>query len=273
MKYLKKFNENIDYRDEFLDEIKDLIPDILNIKGVDYIFNGDPEISKIPETINHLKLYFKNVNLIDNKEIIKSDLSRVYKIMSYDYDIKFIYNKYYHILLALEDIIELFSNNYLRMGLNTISIVFKNKEKLYKESLSELSDKDSKFLDEIKDLIPDTFSLSKDKFSYDFNHTTKKYINPYHYISFNIDKIKKGEDYDIIISDLYRLYGILSNNYKISFSLEIHHPYEFHNDIDFKKCIEVINIVKNNNIEKSGKRKIGESLRSRIVELSIIFEL
>ena len=54
MKYLKKFNENIDYRDEFLDEIKDLIPDILNIKGVDYIFNGDPEISKIPETIDHL---------------------------------------------------------------------------------------------------------------------------------------------------------------------------------------------------------------------------
>ena len=77
----------------------------------------------------------------------------------------------------------------------------------------------------------------------------------------------------LIISYLYRLYGILSNNYKISFSLEIHHPYEFHNDIDFKKCIEVINIVKNNNIEKSGKRKIGESLRSRIVELSIIFEL
>lgn len=261
MKYLKTFNENIEDKEEFLNNIKDLIPDILNIDGINYIFNGDPEISKMPEINNHLKLYFKSVDLTDNKEIIKSDLSRVYKIISYEYEVGFIYNKYYHILLTLEDIIEILNNNYLRMGIDTISILFINKEKLYKESLSE---KDYKFLDDIKDLIPDTFSLSKEN-SHKFNYTTKKYINPYHYISFDIDDIDL-DGYDTIVSDLYRLYGILSNEYKISFSIEIYPikinsgimGYENHNDIDFKKCIEIINKAKSSKIN--------------ITNLGIIFE-
>ena len=134
--------------------------------------------------------------------------------------------------------------------------------KYLKKFNENIDDYREEFLDEIKDLIPDTFSLSKGNF-FKFNYTTKKYTNPYNYISFNIEDIKE-DDYDIIISDLYRLYGILNNDYKISFSIEINHPYEDHNDINFKKCIDIINRVKNNyNIW---------SPRNSISNLCIIFE-
>lgn len=130
MKYLKKFNENIDYsKEEFLDEVKDLIPDILDINGINYSYFNSINDKKWHINYACFQIHIPDNLLLDNIEIFKSDFQRIYHILSNIYKITFevrisVINSEPRLEQSLSDVFKILDNKFLNKKISDISIIF-----------------------------------------------------------------------------------------------------------------------------------------------------